>query len=73
MWFWVVVALLWLAGEQWPAFKVALRVTAGLAGFIGLLILTKVGFVAPFVETLFSIPISLLQGVFGIVRALLFG
>ena len=73
MWFWIFVVLLWLAGEQWPAFKVALRVSAGIAAVIGLLILTKIGFTMVFLQTLIEIPINLFQGIFGIIKALLFG
>ena len=71
MWFFIVVALLWLAGEQWPAFKVALRVCAFAAAVIGLLILAKVGFVVPFLLALLSIPLDFVSGIFGIIKALL--
>jgi hypothetical protein len=73
VWFFIIVVLLWLAGEQWPAFKLALRIAAGLAAVIGLAILTKVGFVVPFIDAVISIPIDFFSGLFGIIKALLFG
>lgn len=72
MWFWIFVVLLWLAGEQWPAFKFVLRLTAGILGVIGLIILAKIGFISVFFATLVEIPINLVLGVFGIIKHLLF-
>lgn len=73
MLFWVAVIILWLLGEAYPPLKTAARIFAFIAAVIGLLILFKIGFIPAFLTAVIQIPIDLISGIFGIIKALLLG
>lgn len=58
---------------QYKTVNIAVRLTLFVVSVLGLLILLKVGFVSTFITTLFSIPVLLVQGVFGLFYHLLVG
>ena len=73
MWLFVAITFLWLASERSPAFGIFFRLCIGVLGVIGLIILTKGGFVAVYLQALYEIPVNLALGVFGIIKHLLYG
>ena len=73
MWLLIVITLLWLASDRWPAFGFFFQLCIGVLGIIGLIILTKGGFVAVYLQAVFEIPVNLVVGVFGVIKHLLYG
>ncbi len=69
----IVLGLLAYGFYQYKAVNVTLRILLFVFSVLGLLILLKVGFVAPFLGALISIPIDFISGLFGIIYHLLLG
>lgn len=69
----VLFGLLAWGFYQYKAVNVTVRVLLFVFSVLGLLVLLKVGFIATFLTTLFTIPVLFLQGVFGIFYHLLVG
>lgn len=69
----IIIGLLAWGFYRYKAVNVVIRVLLFVFSVLGLLVLLKVGFVATFLTTLFTIPVLFVQGVFGIFYHLLLG
>ena len=71
MLWWLFVLALFYASARWTAVNVAIRVFFFAFGVVGLLVMLQTGFIPVFLKTIFEIPLLLLQGVFGLIKAVL--
>jgi len=68
---WLFVLALFYASARWTAVSVAVRVFFFAFGVVGLLMMLQTGFIPVFLTTIVEIPLLFLQGVFGIIKAVL--
>ena len=73
MLWWLLVLALFYASARWTAVGTTLRALLFCFAVVGLLLLAQTGFIPVFLKALFEIPVLLVQGVFGIIVALLGG
>lgn len=71
MLWWLFVLALFYASARWTAVGTAIRVILFAFGVVGLLLMAQTGFIPVFLVALLKIPIDLVAGIFGIVKALL--
>lgn len=72
MLWWLFVLALFYASARWTAVGAAIRALFFAFGVLGLLLMAQTGYIPVFLIALVKIPIDLVAGVFGIVKALLF-
>lgn len=72
MLWWLFVLALFYASAKWTAVGTAVRVLFFAFAVVGLLLMAQTGFIPVFLVALVKIPIDLVAGVFGIVKAVLF-
>ncbi len=72
MLWWLFVLALFYASARWTAVSVVVRFFFFAFGVIGLLMMLQTGFIPVYLRTIFEIPLLFLQGVFGIIKAVLF-
>ena len=72
MLWWLFVLALFYASAKWTAVGTVIRALFFAFGVLGLLLMAQTGYIPVFLVALVKIPIDLVAGVFGIVKALLF-
>ena len=72
MLWWLFVLLLFYASARWTAVNVAIRVVLLAFAVVGLLLMLQTGFIPVFLQAILEIPVLFFQGIFGIIKAILF-
>ncbi|MBT9455066.1 MAG: hypothetical protein IV097_00450 [Burkholderiaceae bacterium] len=72
MLWWIFVLTLFYASARWTGVNVAVRSFFFVVGIVGLLMMLQTGYIPVFLGTIVEIPMLLLKGVLGVIKAVLF-